>query len=146
MLDDNGLARTRKKRKFGEDDNVASPSNLTDDIDPDVDFREYAKNLIRQAQISQQEDTHEDPPAPPPIPQPTQSQPSATAAPPSSTSTASKTQVKLADLFNYTLDNAVGEGLGFYWPGSVKNLEEDLLAHEHAASEANTPTSAHSGS
>jgi hypothetical protein len=32
----------------------------------------------------------------------------------------------------------MGKGLGFYWPGSVKNLEDDLVAHERAAAEVNT--------
>jgi len=50
------------------------------------------------------------------------------------------------DLFNYALESAVGMGLGFYWPGSVKNLEEDLLVHEQTAAEANTQASASSTS
>ena len=35
----------------------------------------------------------------------------------------------------------MGTGLGFYRPGSVKNLEEDLLVHERTAAEANTQAS-----
>ncbi|KAF8968255.1 hypothetical protein BDZ97DRAFT_2056381 [Flammula alnicola] len=66
--------------------------------------------------------------------------------PSSSSSTTGKTQVKLAILFNYTLDSTVREGLGFYWTDNVKNLEEDLLAHERAAAEATTPASAPSTS
>ena len=74
VLEENNLARNRKKRKFGEDelDNASSPSNLTDDVAnsdaADLDFREYAEILIRQAQISQQEDEHEDRLNPPLVP------------------------------------------------------------------------------
>jgi len=151
VLEENGLARNRKKRKFGGDELVeASPSTLTDDVDSDaadLDFRGYAENLIRQAQISRQEDEREDHPIPPPVSQSVQPQPNTPLAPgPSSTSTSRKTQIRLADLFNYALDSAVGTGLGFYWPGSVKNLEEDLLAHERMAAEANTQASTSSTS
>ena len=44
----------------------------------------------------------------------------------------------LSNLFNYDLDSTVGEGLEFYWPGSIKNLEDDLLVHDRAAAEANS--------
>ena len=49
VLEENNLARNRKKRKFGEDksDNASSPSNLTDNVADsdatDLDFREYAE-------------------------------------------------------------------------------------------------------
>jgi len=41
-----------------------------------------------------------------------------------------RSQIPLENLFNYSLDPE--EGLEFYWPRSKKNLEADLLAHEHA--------------
>ena len=43
------------------------------------------------------------------------------------------TQIPLAKLFNYVLSPE--DGLEFYWPGSKKNLEADLVAHELAAAE-----------
>ena len=45
-------------------------------------------------------------------------------------SSSRKTRILLANLFDYTLSPE--EGLEFYWPGSKKNLEADLLEHEHA--------------
>jgi hypothetical protein len=67
-------------------------------------------------QISQQEDANEDLPIHLPIPEPTQRQPHTTAALSSSSPNTSKTQIKLASLFNYGLDRTAGEGLELYWP------------------------------
>lgn len=130
-----GLARNRKKRKFGEDESTETaaplPSSTSDDFDAaDTNFRDYAQNLIQQAQVSQQEDTNDDLSVSPPIPEPIPA-----AASLSTSRSSGKTQIKLKDLFNYSLNRTAGEGLEFYWPGSIKNLEDDLRAHERAAAE-----------
>jgi hypothetical protein len=41
-----------------------------------------------------------------------------------------KTDIPLAKLFDYSLGPE--DRLEFYWPGSKKNLEADLRAHEQA--------------
>ena len=114
-----GLARNRKKRKFGDNDTTAtdlppSDSAATDTLDSQpVEFRQYAANLIQRAEVSNG-DNDQNPPT-------TQ---------PNVASSTRKTQILLANLFDYSLSPE--EGLEFYWPGSKKNLEADLLAHEHA--------------
>ena len=126
-----GLARNRKKRKFGEDDtptatDFSSFNTVSTTDSPDsspTDFCHYAANLIQRAEISGGGDNV---------------CPSITTIPPSSNlphptnsaSSSRKTQIPLENLFNYSLDPE--EGLEFYWPGSKKNLEADLLVHEHA--------------
>lgn len=107
----------------------------------DMDFCQYAQDLILQAQMSQQE-APEDPPISVPVFELLLgAQPRPRIAASSSSSSTSKTQITLANLFDYTLDRAVGQGLEFYWPGSIKNLEDDLLAHERAASAEAAPYS-----
>jgi hypothetical protein len=59
----------------------------------------------------------------------------------SSSLNTSQTQIKLVNSFNYGLNRTTREGLELYWLGSVKILEEDLLAHECTAVEATTSTS-----
>ncbi|KIJ92854.1 hypothetical protein K443DRAFT_5932 [Laccaria amethystina LaAM-08-1] len=107
----------------------------------DMEFHQYAEILIQQAQASQQMDAQEDAP-PEPVP-PSASGPCPTEPQPHTARSASasrtrKTQITLANLFNYDLVSTVGEGLEFYWPGSIKNLEDDLLVHDRAAAEANS--------
>jgi len=116
-----GLAHNHKKRKFGEDGTTAtdlpasdSGSIATDNLDsPPAEFRQYAANLIQRAAVSNGGNNQD--------PRTTQ---------PNAASSSRKTQILLANLFDYTLSPE--EGLEFYWPGSKKNLETDLLAHEHA--------------
>ncbi|KIM35265.1 hypothetical protein M413DRAFT_79560, partial [Hebeloma cylindrosporum] len=116
-----GLARSRKKRKFGETMTGADPSNLppsdstvTDPVDsPQVDFLQYAESLLQQVEESNDDDNQNSPPIQPNAP---------------SSSSSRKTQISLANLFDYTL--SAEEGLEFHWPGGKKNLEADLLAHE----------------
>ncbi|KAF8964938.1 hypothetical protein BDZ97DRAFT_2074991 [Flammula alnicola] len=115
-----GLARNRKKR------NLESES---------MDFRQYAENLIQQARISRNDDDHPDIVTPQPtiptsaIPNPSaQPQVHVNSASSASSTSSRKTDIPLAKLFNYTLSPE--DGLEFYWPGSKKNLEADLLAHE----------------
>lgn len=143
-----GLARNRKKRKFGMDDTMPSdllPTNpdLPNGMDSDdTEFRQYAENLIREAEISRDDDDlPEDIIPPSTIPTLAAAEPQTSHAPrqqrvrasASSSSSSRKTQIPLANLFNYTLSPDVG--LEFYWPGSKKNLDADLVAHELAAAE-----------
>jgi hypothetical protein len=140
-----GLARNRKKRKFeqiSDEEQLLTPTSTDthDHVEP-TDFRQYAEGLLRQAELSNQEDDNEvlppyimptltaqlpplSPQQPPPCPQQPPSQ--------SSTSGNTKTQIPPSGLFNFTLRPE--NGLEFYWPGSKKNLEEQLLAHENAYS------------
>ena len=116
-----GLARNRKKRKFGEDDTTMATDfssfntvSTTDSLDSNpTEFCQYAANLIQHAETSGGDNVSSN------LPHPT-----------NSASSSRKTQIPLENLFNYSLDPE--EGLEFYWPGSKKNLEADLLAHEHA--------------
>lgn len=131
-----GLARNRKKRKFEEIMEEDQPLTLTstdtsEHVDP-TDFQRYAEGLVRQVELSNQED--DDDIFPPSI-MPTLSEPTiipingvqqATRHP--STSRNRKTQIPLSELFNFT--RRPEEGLEFYWPSSKKNLEEELQAHE----------------
>lgn len=144
---DNGLARNQKKRKFGDEESteteqIPSPDDCdTDSTATDMEFRQYAEILIQQAQASQQIDAQEDIPAeplPPSVSGPCPIQPQPRTASSSSALRMGKTQITLSNLFNYDLDSTVGEGLEFYWPGSIKNLEDDLLVHDRAAAEANS--------
>jgi hypothetical protein len=136
-----GLTRNRKKRKFGEDNTAeTNPPNpdSPDSLNPDImDFREYANNLIRQARVSQDDDDLLDiinPQSTIPttaIPNPNaQAHPNVNTASSASSMPLRKTDIPLAKLFDYMISPE--EGLDFYWPGSRKNLEVDLLAHEHA--------------
>ncbi|KAF8950570.1 hypothetical protein BDZ97DRAFT_1933756 [Flammula alnicola] len=106
---------------------------------------EYAEGLFRQVELSNQEDDDDNFP---PYIMPTLSEPTtipingvqqATRRP--STSRNHKTQIPLSELFNFTIRPE--EGLEFYWPGSKKNLEEELRAHESVfgGNSASTATS-----
>ena len=139
-----GLARNRKKRKFGMDNTATAdppPTNpyLPDNADSDTtEFHQYADNLIREAQDDN--NVPEDAIPPLTIPTSTSGEPQTPHAPrqqrttPASSSSSRKTQIPLAKLFNYALSPE--DGLEFYWPGSKNNLEADLVAHELAAAEA----------
>lgn len=138
-----GLAHNRKKRKFGMDNTATAdppPTNpyLPDNADSDTtEFHQYADNLIREAQDDNS--VPEDAIPPLTIPTSTSGEPQTPHAPrqqcttPASSSSSRKTQILLAKLFNYALSPE--DGLEFYWPGSKKNLEVDLVAHELAAAE-----------
>jgi hypothetical protein len=126
-----GFARNRKKRKFGKDNTTAADlpppgSSTTDSQDPEpTEFLQYAVNLIQRAEVLNgdvnfvsQSTTHV------PAPFPSLNFHANVA------SSSRKTQILLANLFDYTLSPE--EGFEFYWPGSKENLEADLLVHEHA--------------
>ena len=131
-----GLACNRKKRKFKEITEVDQPLTLTstdtsEHINP-TDFQQYAEGLFWEVELSNQED--DDDVFPPSI-MPTLSEPTVTPANGiqqapchSLTSRSHKTQIPLLQLFNFMF--CPEEGLEFYWPGSKKNLEEELQAHE----------------
>jgi len=131
-----GLACNQKKRKFEEITKVDQPLTLTstntsEHINP-TDLQQYAEGLFWQVELSNQED--DDDVFPPSI-MPTLSKPTVTPANSiqqapchSLTSRSHKTQIPLLQLFNFTI--CPEEGLEFYWPGSKKNLEEELRAHE----------------
>lgn len=125
-------------------DNTATadppPTNpyLPNNADSDTtEFHQYADNLIREAQDDNS--VPEDAIPPLTIPTSTSGEPQTPHAPrqqcttPASSSSSQKTQIPLAKLFNYALSPE--DGLEFYWPGSKKNLEADLVAHELAAAE-----------
>ena len=144
---DNGLAINWKKCKFGDEEStgteqIPSPDDCDTDLTAtDMECCQYTEILIQQAQASQQINTQEHIPAetlPPSVSGPCPIQPQSPTAPSSSALCMGKTQNMLANLFNYDLNSTVGEGLEFYWPGSIKNLEDDLLVHNHAAAEANS--------
>lgn len=130
-----GLVRNRKKRKFAEIVDEDQPLTLTstdtaEPVDP-TNFQQYAEGLFRQVELSNVEDDDE---ILPPHIMPIRSHPGPSTIPTqqpsrSSTSRNSKTQIPLAELFNLAIRPE--EGLEFYWPGSKKNLEEELLAHEN---------------
>ncbi|KDR69467.1 hypothetical protein GALMADRAFT_104095 [Galerina marginata CBS 339.88] len=156
-----GLARDRKKRKFEEvadEDQAVTPtsSDTVEPVDP-TDFRQYAEGLLRQAELSNTEaDDDDDDEALPPYILPSVTLPrtptipvgsTVTTAAPSTTPASntqnprrgqprSKTQIPLSELFNFTIRPE--DGLEFYWPGSKKNLEEELLAHEDVFTTNNT--------
>ena len=125
-----GFARNRKKRKFGEGDTSATDlpppdSSMTDSQDPEPrEFCQYAANLIQRAEVSNGDDDFVSQSTSGPMPFPNLNVQA------NMTSSSRKTQILLANLFDYTLSPE--EGLEFYWPGSKKNLEADLLANEHA--------------
>lgn len=128
-----GVARNRKKRKFEEISDDVQPLSSTsadtlEHLDP-TDFRHYAEGLVRQAEISNQEDVDEILPASIlPTVSPIQSQEPHSYLMTTTNHRNLKTQIPLSGLFNFSLRPE--EGLEFYWPGSKKNLEEELLAHE----------------
>ncbi|KAF8808753.1 hypothetical protein BYT27DRAFT_7255217 [Phlegmacium glaucopus] len=144
---DLGLARNWKKQKFEEitDEDQPLTSTLTDTIehvDP-TDFRCYAEGLLRQAELSNQEEVDDDLPL---YIMPTLLLPDSLTTPAHNTQQrpqrlppTTKTQVCLLELFNFTIRPE--EGLEFYWPRGKKNLEEGLLAHENI-SEGNGANSA----
>lgn len=111
-----GLARNRKKRKFSDNDTTAtdfppSDSTATDTLDSQpAEFHQYAANLIQRAEVSNSDRDQN----------PCTTQPNVA-------SSSRKTQILLANLFDYTLSPEEGLELG-----RKKNLEADLLAHEHA--------------
>ncbi|KIJ99353.1 hypothetical protein K443DRAFT_679974 [Laccaria amethystina LaAM-08-1] len=141
-----GLARNHKKRKFSMDDTAPSdpppslpnPDLLNSTDSNDTEFHQYVENLIREAEISRNDDEDIIPPS--------TIHTTATAEPQSShalrqqcvtsassSSSSRKTQIPLANLFNYTL--SPDDGLEFYWPGSKKNLDADLVVHELVAAQ-----------
>lgn len=150
-----GLARSRKKRKFGEDDTAAANPPIPNSPDsPDSespDFRQYAQDLIQQARISRDDEGDDDDvvtlqSAAPILATPNlNAQPLVNPARSTSSTFPRKTAIPLAKLFDYSLSPE--DGLEFYWPRSKKNLEADLRAHEQAwadefpnASSAQTPS------
>jgi hypothetical protein len=115
-----GIARNRKKRRFGEDTTASSPPGsapLNPEVELAEDFCQYAEDLIQDAQISRDSDEDVSAAIPNPNPNP-------------SSASSRKTSIPLANLFDYTLSPV--DGLEFYWPGGKINLEADLLAHERA--------------
>jgi hypothetical protein len=119
-----GLARNRKKRKFGDDNTTPTDiSSTTDSLDSiPMEFSEYAAILIQQAELSHGDgDT---------VSRSTSIPSSSNTQHPRNAASSRTTQIPLANLFDYTLSPE--EGLEFYWPGSQRNLEADLLAHERA--------------
>ena len=138
-----GLAHNHKKQKSGMDNTVAvdlPPTNpyLPNNTDSDTtEFHQYADNLIWEAQDDN--NVPEDAISPLTIPTGTAGEPQTPHAPcqqcttPASSSSLWKTHILLAKLFNYTLSPE--DGLEFYCPGSKKNLEVDLVAHELSAAE-----------
>lgn len=116
-----GIVRNRKKRQFGEDTSAQStPGSAapSPEVELTEDFRQYAEDLIQDAQISR--DGEDDVPAAVPNPNPN----------PDPSSASRKTSIPLAKLFDYRLNP--DDGLEFYWPGGKANLEADILAHEQA--------------
>jgi hypothetical protein len=135
-----GLARNRKKRKFGEEDTMSThlpPSNANSLPDSEsMEFHQYAMNLIQRAEASS-DDNNIASQSTSPADSNSHQHPRTQTIPASSSR---KTQIPLANLFDYTL--SAEEGLAFYWPGSKKNMEADLLAHEQAlADEVTADTS-----
>ncbi|KAF8956827.1 ribonuclease H-like domain-containing protein [Flammula alnicola] len=130
---DLGLSRQRRKRKFGDEDgddiSLSTSSTGTEDgTEPGpTNFSDYAAGLIQQAVISDAPDALGD--TSPSIPT-SSSSTSLPNEPPRQTRVPAKTQIALAALFDFTIKPE--DGLEFYWPGSKKNLEDDLLAHERA--------------
>lgn len=145
-----GLIRTRKKRKFEETEDAegslsATSKDTLEEIDP-TDFRRYAEGLVRQVELSNEDDNDEVElpahvlPSIPPQPVPSQAPPAPVQSNASNvratTTRTGKTQIPLANLFNYTLDSQ--SGLEFYWPAAKKKLEDELLAYDVAATQGSS--------
>ncbi|KAL0948754.1 hypothetical protein HGRIS_014944 [Hohenbuehelia grisea] len=110
-------------------------------IDDMVDFEDLAEQLIENARQSHSLDSEEgveanrssasNPSTSPPNPA------AATSAPlPQSNSSHLKTSIPLSKLFRYPGSSSEPwEGLDYYWKGGVRNLDEEMQAHEQSMRE-----------
>ena len=120
-----GLTTTRRKRKFGTDDNPSQDvdvdsipldnSSLSEDVER-IDVDELMEALIRD---SDNDGQHED------DPMPTLTLPTSLPQP----RTATQRWIPLALLFSFT-NTSSSACLDFYWKGGLKNMEREVAAYD----------------
>jgi len=151
---------SRKKRKFGSNDLAGNPTStsqgpslrvesptspselpvVAEQLDDDpTDFCHHAAELVLDALESDQPEEDETPLPPPTsmFARPSTTQPSTASVPasilapqvsPVMTGTRCHRKFPLATLFDYTVDSSAG--VGFYWKGGLKNMDELEQMHD----------------